>query len=313
MLEKIEYVYAVYLEKSFSKAAKKMFISQPALSKIIRKAEADIGVPIFDRSTIPITLTPEGEKYIEAIKAIYQIENNVKRYFKDLDELKKGTLSLGGSSYFCSFIFPYMISHFKNLYPGIQCELVEGNVEEMKSGLISGKLDLVLETGLNEDKFIKNIYWKTEHIILAVPKSYKVNEELENYQLSPKSISDQSYLSFAVSPVPLAVFKDTPFVKMKPGNDMFTRSTQICQDAGFEMNVKIYVDQVMTSLNIASTGLGALFVRADIVRCLPKADNLFFYKIEHPMAVREINWAVKRGAYLSKAARTFIKLANYSR
>lgn len=39
MLEKIDYVYAVYLEKSFSKAAKKLFISQPALSKIIRKAE----------------------------------------------------------------------------------------------------------------------------------------------------------------------------------------------------------------------------------------------------------------------------------
>lgn len=311
MLEKIEYVYAVYLEKSFSKAAKKMFISQPALSKIIRKAETDIGAPIFDRSTIPITLTPEGEKYIEAIKEIYQIENNVKRYFKDLNDLKKGNLALGGSSYFCSFIFPSMISHFKSIYPGIQCELTEGNVEQMRNGLISGKLDLVLETGLNEDKSIKNIYWRTEHIILAVPKNYKVNEGLENYRLSPKSISDRSFLSFSVPSVPLELFKDTPFVKMKPGNDMFTRSTQICRDAGFEMNVKIYVDQVMTSLNIASTGLGALFVRADIVKCLPSADKLFFYKIDHPLAVREINWAVKRGAYLSKAARTFIKLANY--
>lgn len=115
-----------------------MFISQPALSKIIRKAEADIGAPIFDRSTIPITLTPEGEKYIEAIKAIYQIENNVKRYFKDLDDLKKGTLSLGGSSYFCSFIFPNMISHYKSIYPGIQCELVEGNIEEMRNGVRVG-------------------------------------------------------------------------------------------------------------------------------------------------------------------------------
>ena len=79
MLEKIDYVYAVYMEKSFSKAAKKLFISQPALSKIIRKAEQDIGVSIFDRSTIPITVTPEGEKYIEAIQAIYQIVNaNIK-------------------------------------------------------------------------------------------------------------------------------------------------------------------------------------------------------------------------------------------
>jgi DNA-binding transcriptional LysR family regulator len=313
LFEKIDYIYEVYREKSFSKAAKKMFISQPALSKIIRKAETDIGVPIFDRSTIPITLTPEGEKYIEAIKAIYQIESNVKRYFKDLDELKKGTLSLGGSSYFCSFVFPNMISYFKNMYPGIQCDLTEGNVEEMKRGLLQGKLDLVLETGLQEDKYIKNIYWKTEQIILAVPKNYKINKELEAYQISPQAICDQSFLSLTVPFVPLNMFKDIPFVKMKPGNDMYTRSTQICKDAGFEMKTKIYVDQVMTSLNIASTGLGALFVRSDIVKYLPRADNLFFYKIDHPLATRKINWAVKRGAYLSKAARTFIKLANYSR
>lgn len=242
MLEKIDYVYAVYLEKSFSKAAKKLFISQPALSKIIRKAEQDIGVSIFDRSTIPITVTPEGEKYIEAIQAIYQIEKNVKRYFKDLEELKTGSLSLGGSSYFCSFVFPDMISRFNKAYPGIQCDLTEGNVEEMKKGLIHGKLDLVLETGLNEDKNIKNIPYRTERIILAVPKNYKINRQLEKYRLSQTAIIDQSFLSLAKPAVPLFLFKDTPFVKMKPGNDMFSRSTQICKDAGFNMKVKLYVD-----------------------------------------------------------------------
>lgn len=312
MLEKIDYVYAVYLEKSFSKAAKKLFISQPALSKILRKAEQDIGVSIFDRSTIPITVTPEGEKYIEAIQAIYQIEKNVKRYFKDLEELKTGSLSLGGSSYFCSFVFPDMISRFNKAYPGIQCDLTEGNVEEMKKGLIHGKLDLVLETGLNEDKNIKNIPYRTERIILAVPKNYKINRQLEKYRLSQTAIIDQSFLSLAKPAVPLFLFKDTPFVKMKPGNDMFSRSTQICKDAGFNMKVKLYVDQVMTSLNIASTGMGALFIRSDIVKYLPRADNLFFYKIDHPLAVRKVNWAVKRGTYISKAAQTFMKMANYS-
>ena len=93
---------------------------------------------------------------------------------------------------------------------------------------------------------------------------------------------------------------------------MFSRSTQICKDAGFNMKVKLYVDQVMTSLNIAATGMGALFIRSDIVKYLPRADNLFFYKIDHPLAVRKVNWAVKRGTYISKAAQTFMKMANYS-
>ena len=53
MLREMDYVYAVYQEKSFSKAAKKLFVSQPALSRMVKKAEDEIGAPIFDRSTLP--------------------------------------------------------------------------------------------------------------------------------------------------------------------------------------------------------------------------------------------------------------------
>ena len=57
MLNEMKYVYAVYQEKSFSKAARKLQVSQPALSKMVRKVEKDIGVIIFDRSTICLLYT----------------------------------------------------------------------------------------------------------------------------------------------------------------------------------------------------------------------------------------------------------------
>ena len=60
MFDGKEYVYAVYEEKSFSKAAQKLYITQPALSTAIKKVEKKIGTPIFDRSTSPIGLTPGG-------------------------------------------------------------------------------------------------------------------------------------------------------------------------------------------------------------------------------------------------------------
>lgn len=312
MLEKMEYVYAVYKERSFSKAAKKMFISQPALSKMVKKAEQNIGAPIFDRSTIPVSLTPEGEKYIKAVESIYQIEDNVMRYFKDLNELKIGKISLGGSSYFCSSVFPGMIRYFNNTYPNIKCDLTEGNVTELKGGLIQGNLDLVLETALKSDEKVDNIFFRTEHIVVAVPNQFKINNKLRRYVIQREQIVDHSFLKSTVLPVPLYALKDVPFIKMKPGNDMYHRSTKICADAGFEMHVNMYVDQVMTSLNIASAGLGALFVRADIVKCLPTLNNLCFYKIDHPLATRKINWAVKRGTYLSKAAKAFMTLAKYA-
>ena len=74
MLNEMKYVYAVYQEKSFSKAARKLQVSQPALSKMVRKVEKDIGVIIFDRSTIPVTVTREGAFYIKSIEDIMFIE-----------------------------------------------------------------------------------------------------------------------------------------------------------------------------------------------------------------------------------------------
>ena len=97
MLNEMKYVYAVYQEKSFSKAARKLQVSQPALSKMVRKVEKDIGVIIFDRSTIPVTVTREGAFYIKSIEDIMFIQRNLKSYFMDLKNLNTGNLSMGGS------------------------------------------------------------------------------------------------------------------------------------------------------------------------------------------------------------------------
>ena len=71
-----KYVYTVYRLKSFSLASQELFISQPALSRAIKKAEAVFGAPIFNRNTLPISLTPEGEVYIDAIEKMFQLERS---------------------------------------------------------------------------------------------------------------------------------------------------------------------------------------------------------------------------------------------
>ena len=62
----MQYVLTVLKEGSFTNAAKKLYVSQPSLSQIIKTAESNLGAPIFDRSTDPITLTPAGQLYVEA-------------------------------------------------------------------------------------------------------------------------------------------------------------------------------------------------------------------------------------------------------
>ena len=64
MFKYAEYIYEIYKEKSFTKAAKNLFISQPALSSTVRKIEEEMHIDIFDRSSSPLKLTPEGGQHI---------------------------------------------------------------------------------------------------------------------------------------------------------------------------------------------------------------------------------------------------------
>ena len=73
----INYVLTVLTEGSITAASKKLFVSQPALSQTIKLIEQDLGAPIFDRSTDPISLTHAGQRYVEAAQAILDIDRNL--------------------------------------------------------------------------------------------------------------------------------------------------------------------------------------------------------------------------------------------
>ncbi|MEG0813074.1 MAG: LysR family transcriptional regulator [Lachnospiraceae bacterium] len=310
MLNEMKYVYTVYEEKSFSKAAKKLYVTQPALSHMVRKAEEEVGALIFDRSTIPLTVTQEGMYYIKSVEEILFIQRNLKAYFKDLNELNAGSLSIGGSSFFCSFVLAEIIGRFKNKYPNVTIDLREGNIKELKKELEEETLDLVMETALSSDDItIEKYLYNYETIILAVPSSYDINKRIQPYKLNYQDIVTERFLSDSISAVPLEVFKDVPFIMMKSGNDMYQRSTMMCKHVGFVPKTAILMDQVLTSYNIASSGVGAVFIRSNIIKFMPENQKLVYYKIGDPLATRKILIASKKGKYLTSAMREFLKMA----
>lgn len=310
MLNEMKYVYAVYLEKSFSKAAKKMYITQPALSNMVKKAEEAIGAQIFDRSTIPLTVTKEGMYYIKCVEEILFIQRNMKAYFKDLRELNAGTLSVGGSSYFCSFVLADIIARFSRKYPNVEIDIREGNIDELKDGLEEESLDFVMETALPlEDPSVENYFFMSENIILAVPSFYEINKRVQPYKLTYQDIVSERFLAETVKPVPLGVFQDVPFIRMKQGNDMYHRGTQICKNAGFTPKTAIEMDQVLTSYNLASSGVGAVFIRSSIIKYMPENQSLIYYKIGDPLAKRDVMIAAKKGKYVTSAMREFLRIA----
>jgi len=84
MFEKIDYVYAVYKEGNFTKAAQKLFISQPSLSVAVKGVEAEIGAPLFERSGARVTLTEVGREYIAAAEKIMSIRQDFEKRLGDI-------------------------------------------------------------------------------------------------------------------------------------------------------------------------------------------------------------------------------------
>ena len=309
MFDGKEYVYAVYEEKSFSKAAQKLYITQPALSTAIKKVEKKIGTPIFDRSTSPIGLTPGGEVYIDAIEKLFALEQNTLNQLNNLNGLLAGKLSVGGTIFFTSFVLPGVLSEFSHRYPQIKIDLQEGTTTQLTDKLVAEELDLLIDNSELDDKNYEKYYYSTERIILAVPKSFPINEELTQYQLTAEDTraGRHSQAEFPVLPLPL--LKSTPFIFVKEENSIYKRSMKMCSRQNYSPNIIMKPDQVVSAFNMAGRGVGATFIPDGLIVNLPYEVPLCFYKMNEELAVRYVYLYKKRNKYLTKAMEEFIRVA----
>ena len=252
-----KYVYEVYKERSFTKAAQNLYISQPSLSARIKKIEETIGEPLFDRSTTPLQLTEVGKVYIEAAEEITQIEQRVENYINDLAGLKTGNLAVGASTLFAAYVVPSLITQFNQKFPDVHIQLIEGNTAELEEMLGSNALDFVIDNYHYDSILYNKELYCEENILLAVPKHFSVNEKLKEYQLSYENIKSKKYLSQKYPAVPLERFAELPFIMLTQGNDTRTRGDRLCREVGFRPNIVLEFNQQSTAYMASSTQLGA--------------------------------------------------------
>jgi DNA-binding transcriptional LysR family regulator len=307
ILKNMEYVYAVYLNKSFSKAAEQLYISQPAISATIRKIEEEIGLSLFDRSSNPIQLTPAGEYYIESVKKIMEIEKDMTRHFRSLLSDDQGTISVGSASFFCVYVLPTIVQEFKEKYPGYTINLLEANADDLLKYLRSGAIDIILDVEKLDPNIFNAIVLAEEQIVLAVPTSYAVNDRLVRYRLTFENIGSGRYLDSKYPRVSMKYFENETFLLMKKGNDLYRRGLKMCRKAGFTPKVAMYLDQLLTAYYSACNGKGITFVRAGFTHYLEDTHKLFFYKIDDENSVRHIMLYYKKSPPLSKVGGDFIE------
>lgn len=303
-----KYVYEVYKERSFTKAAQNLYISQPSLSARIKKIEEIVGEPLFDRSTTPLQLTEVGKVYIEAAEEITQIEQRVENYINDLAGLKTGNLAVGASTLFAAYVVPSLITQFNQKFPDVHIQLIEGNTAELEEMLGSNALDFVIDNYHYDSILYNKELYCEENILLAVPKHFAVNEELGMYQLSYKNIKNKNYLNQKYPAVPLGRFADLPFIMLTQGNDTRTRGDRLCRNVGFKPNIVLEFNQQSTAYMASSTQLGATFISDILVSQLPTFENLVYYKLDGEEAKRKVFFYYKTHKYKTRVMEEFIRM-----
>ena len=307
MFRGMEYVYAVYKEKSFSRAAEKLFISQPSLSANVKREESCVGYPIFDRSTKPLTLTEPGKKYIETVEQILSAQNAFSEYINDLGDLKTGSLVLGGSSLYSSWVLPPLMGAFSKKYPFIHLELVEESTAKLEKMVQNGEIDIVLDNGQLDVQIFEGQIFRKEYLILAVPARFAGNQGLEKYRITADSIRDLTFLDDSVPIVDLHHFANEPYILLKPDNDTRIRANELCKQYDFVPNVVFELDQQMTAYNITCSGMGVSFVSNTLISNVPTHEDVAYYKLGSDISSRNLNFYWKRGRYISRVMQEFLK------
>lgn len=310
MFRGMEYVYAVYKEKSFSKAAEKLFISQPSLSANVKREERTIGYPIFDRSTKPLGLTEPGKKYIETVEKILAMQEEFSEYIDDLGELKRGKLVLGGSSLYSSWVIPPLMGNFSKKYPQVQLELLEETTANLRKMLQNGEVDFLLDNCELEEEIFERQLYRKEYLVLAVPKHFKINDGLEGFQISVEAIRELTFLEETIPSVDLSLFAKESFILLKPENDTRIRAMELCAQYGFTPNIVFELDQQMTSYNITCSGMGISFISNTLISKVPETLDVIYYKLGGQKSCRNLYFYWKRNSYFSKVMQAFLDLTN---
>ncbi len=307
-MQQIEYILVLAEEKSFSKAAERLFMTQSALSQYVRKLEQQLGTPLLNRGNGPITLTPEGELYVEAMKRVKTDLLDFHQQLADLTELRTGRLVIGTSAFRATNLLPRIIKEFTSSYPGISLEIVTGNISQLKEQLLAGDLDFCIEN----DSFEKDLFHCeslfTETHYLAIPKDHPLNKDLTGDSLTAEDIAGETMNFFKAKPTTLAPFATAPIISVKPTNSFYKCHKDIFKEAECKPQNTTLVDNIETAFRWAETGIAPAIIPDSVILHSNYKNHPNYYKLDLIHANQDIVLAMRNGRYVSMAAKKFLDI-----
>lgn len=175
----LQYFLEVARWKSFTKAAEALYITQPTISKMIKKLEDDMGVVLFERLGKHVELTDAGRIIFDQVQSIVKSFQNLSSELDDLMSLRRGSIRIGLPPMIGSSFFPKVIGQFRNQYPGITVHLVEDGAKKVEADVESGILDIgVVLLPTNEEVFHTFSIVKDHLMLIVHPSNPLANRKI---------------------------------------------------------------------------------------------------------------------------------------
>lgn len=302
----LEYFLVAAEELNFTKAARRLYISQQSLSNHISNLEKEFDILLFNRTT-PLTLTYAGRALKARSKQLLDIKDETYRELSDIKDFSTGQISIGVSHTRGRAILPAILPAYKEKFPNIELKLLEGNSSELDQALIHGEVDLIIGLLPFKAENTETVPICEEEILLVVPdqildRCFPGRQEEIKEQL--KENAD------------IHILKDCPFLLINKGNRVRTISDEIFEDMQINPHILLEAENIETMLALAIRGMGITFYPkmfisgASAVSDITKhKTSLNFYSLNYSRAHGILAFGYHKNRYLSQATRELIQIA----
>ncbi len=244
-LRHLRYFIAVATELHFGRAAEKLHIAQPPLSRQIQDLEIELGFELFTRTKRTVALTPAGQAFLAEVNQIFQQLDRSIDIGRKTSRGELGQISIGFVGSATYNILPVMLQQFRDRYPDVQIELHELTTDRQLIWLREGRIDIGLIRPPIIDKDLNSQVIFQEPLVVALPTNHHLAE---------------------LTKIDLSSLKSEPFIlfprQLAPG--LYDPIIAMCLTAGFSPQVVQECIQMQTIVSLVSANMGVSILPASI-------------------------------------------------
>ena len=166
--------YQVAKHLNYTIAARKLYITQPAVTAQVKYFEEQCNLKFFKKKGRKIYLTDEGKALYDYAHSIFEYEKKIENAIEEMRQLKRGILRLGTSKTYARYFMAFLITHFHTSYPHIKIYLDEGSSLDMANSLLDFRNELAIIAKIEENPDICFIPFSQEEMLVILPIDHQL-------------------------------------------------------------------------------------------------------------------------------------------